>query len=55
MQTYKNISPSSVEPLAEPVLDSIALARLVEEVRQEACGQAPPMAIYNRTYHRHNR
>lgn len=38
-----------------PPIDSVALQRLIEEVRRsEVDGQAD-MTVYNRTYHRHNR
>lgn len=36
------------------VLDSVALTRLIEEVRQ-ADGVLQDTTAYNRTYHRHNR
>jgi hypothetical protein len=36
-------------------LDSVALARLVEEVRNPGDERAQSVAKYNRTYHRHNR
>ena len=35
--------------------DSVALGRLIEEVRDVGAGQLFPAAAYNRTYHRHNR
>lgn len=41
-----------VSPETAPLIDSVALARLIEEVRIE------PLAMgshYNRTYNRHNR
>lgn len=34
-------------------VESAALARLIEEVRNEE--RAMPITAYNRTYHRHNR
>ena len=40
---------------ADVVPDSVALARLVDEVRADRTGDAFSPAAYNRTYHRHNR
>lgn len=36
-------------------LSSVALARLVEEVRNNGDGGPASATAYNRTYHRHNR
>ena len=35
--------------------DSVALARLIEEVRNDGDSGIQPPTAYNRTYHRHNR
>lgn len=40
---------------ADVVPDSVALARLVEEVRSDRVGEPFSPTAYNRTYHRHNR
>ena len=52
----------STEPQAGESLDiqlesinSAALARLIEEVRNGGNGESTASATYNRTYHRHNR
>ena len=37
------------------LLDSVALQRLIEEVRQAENGNNADTTLYNRTYHRHNR
>jgi hypothetical protein len=36
-------------------ISSAALARLIEEVRNDSVGQLAAPTAYNRTYHRHNR
>jgi hypothetical protein len=36
-------------------VDSIALSRLIEEVRNVSDPDRSDMTAYNRTYHRHNR
>ena len=36
-------------------INSTALARLIEEVRNNEIGELAPSTAYNRTYHRHNR
>jgi len=48
--------PTTTEFAPRPleVTDSVALARLIEEVRLAATPVADKTA-YNRTYHRHNR
>lgn len=38
-----------------PPIDSVALQRLIEEVRQQDSGGPFDTSLYNRTYHRHNR
>jgi hypothetical protein len=46
-------TPGSSSHVELPAIESAALARLVEEVRNgERC---PSPTAYNRTYHRHNR
>jgi hypothetical protein len=47
-----NAAPKSV---ALKAIDSVALARLVEEVRNTGGEAAADTSAYNRTYHRHNR
>jgi len=42
-------------PLTVETVDSIALARLIEEVRNEGGGSPGSTTAYNRSYHRHNR
>lgn len=39
----------------EVSLDSVALARLIEEIRKGRDGELYTPTAYNRTYHRHNR
>ena len=36
-------------------ISSVALRRIIEEVRNNGKGQPVASTIYNRTYHRHNR
>jgi len=36
-------------------INSVALARLIEEVQNNGIGELTPSTAYNRTYHRHNR
>jgi hypothetical protein len=36
-------------------LDSVALQRLIAEVRQHDQAEPLDVTLYNRTYHRHNR
>jgi hypothetical protein len=36
-------------------ISSAALARLIEEVRNDMVGRLTTSTAYNRTYHRHNR
>ena len=36
-------------------LDSVALSRLIEEVRKDGPGEPFSPTAYNRMYHRHNR
>lgn len=38
-----------------PPVDSVALQRLIAEVRQQDCEGPFDTTLYNRTYHRHNR
>lgn len=38
-----------------PLLDSVALQRLIAEVRHQEGASPFDMTLYNRTYHRHNR
>ncbi|MFZ5663852.1 MAG: YhhA family cyclophane-containing RiPP [Pseudomonadota bacterium] len=35
--------------------DSVALKRLIDEVRQQDHAEPLDVTLYNRTYHRHNR
>ncbi len=61
MDNTKNLN----EPLESPLvknselepngMSSVALARLVEEVRNNDDGGPSSTTAYNRTYHRHNR
>jgi len=44
-----------IRPLTVEKIDSVALARVIEEVRNEGAGPLGSPTIYNRTYHRHNR
>lgn len=49
----RDLADASPAPLDLVLADSVALRRLIEEVRNEA-----PVTLttaYNRTYHRHNR
>ncbi len=38
-----------------PLTDSVALQRLIAEVRQRDADGIADTTLYNRTYHRHNR
>lgn len=38
-----------------PLTDSVALQRLIAEVRQRDASGIADTTLYNRTYHRHNR
>ena len=38
-----------------PLTDSVALQRLIAEVRQRDADEIADTTLYNRTYHRHNR
>ena len=55
-----DLDPKALEPKPAPKLvglksiDSFALARLIEEVRNTG-REVADMTAYNRTYHRHNR
>jgi hypothetical protein len=50
------ITPSEdTRRLTVEKIDSVALARLIEEVRNEGAGSLGSPTTYNRTYHRHNR
>ncbi len=45
----------AVKPARElPLTDSVALRRLIAEVRQRDAGGIADTTLYNRTYHRHN-
>lgn len=47
----------TLEDLEVPLrsLDSVALARLIQEVQNDGDGERISPTAYNRTYHRHNR
>lgn len=47
-------APETLEIKLEDI-ESTALARLVEEVRNDGKDELPSTTTYNRTYHRHNR
>ena len=57
--------PDTHDPQAPPApdtldirlenIDSTALARLIEEVRNDSKDELLSTTTYNRTYHRHNR
>lgn len=47
--------PRSAGDLISEPLASVALARLIEEVRHAGDGATVDLTAYNRTYHRHNR
>lgn len=55
--TNESIPPQGKESLDIPLasINSVALARLVEEVRSDDEGESHSINAYNRTYHRHNR
>lgn len=38
-----------------PLASSVALQRLIDEIRQSELEPLPDTTLYNRTYHRHNR
>ena len=46
------VENSEIEPNS---MSSVALARLVEEVRNNGDGEPASATAYNRTYNRHNR
>jgi hypothetical protein len=47
--------PDDRPALTVKTTESVALARLIEEVRNEGAGPLGSSTAYNRTYHRHNR
>ena len=47
--------PRAAGDLGSEPLSSVALARLIEEVRHAGDGSSIDLTAYNRTYHRHNR
>ena len=47
--------PERSKDLDLPLVDSVVLQRLIEEVRQQQAGDSFDATLYNRTYHRHNR
>jgi hypothetical protein len=47
--------PDDRPALTVETIESVALARLIEEVRNDGAGQLGSPTAYNRTYHRHNR
>jgi hypothetical protein len=47
--------PAQSTDLDLPLVDSVALQRLIEEVRRQKAGELLGATPYNRTYHRHNR
>jgi hypothetical protein len=51
------VAPQPARPtgLDLPLVDSVALQRLIEEVRHQEAGELLGATLYNRTYHRHNR
>lgn len=51
--SFPPTEPAAVIDL--PPVDSVALQRLIAEVRQQDCGGSFDTTLYNRTYHRHNR
>lgn len=48
----QSVEHSELEP---EYVDSVALTRLIEEVRNRGDGEIDSPTAYNRTYHRHNR
>ena len=53
MRVQAEIRADEAEPEPLDVTRSVALARLIEEVRNELSHEQS--TAYNRTYHRHNR
>jgi hypothetical protein len=47
--------PSDPKELDLSLVDSVALRRLIEEVRRQKADDPVDTTLYNRTYHRHNR
>lgn len=47
--------PDCANTVDLPPLDSVALQRLIAEVRQQEGASPLDLTLYNRTYHRHNR
>jgi hypothetical protein len=56
-----NLNPKAFAPQPTPgtvglkAIESAALARLIEEVRNTGSEGLADVTAYNRTYHRHNR
>ena len=57
MRTEPTRKTVEAAPLAIdlPILDSVALRRLIGEVEAPEGGPGHDATLYNRTYHRHNR
>ncbi|WP_352624751.1 YhhA family cyclophane-containing RiPP [Mesorhizobium sp. M0578] len=57
MRSNRIVSPEdqSASSIDLPLVDSVALQRLIAEVRQQDRELEPDTTLYNRTYHRHNR
>lgn len=53
-ELQKNTEDEALEIGLEDI-SSIALARLIEEVRNDDTQETVSTTAYNRTYHRHNR
>jgi len=52
----ENCPPETPETAIDlPIVDSVALQRLIAEVRQSDSRVPIDATLYNRTYHRHNR
>ena len=51
--TKLGATAEGLSPALDLRIESVALARLIEEVRNAGPAMAP--TAYNRTYHRHNR
>jgi hypothetical protein len=55
LDTKAFAAPPAPKTVGVQPFDSVALARLIDEVRNPGDDRVRNVAGYNRTYHRHNR
>jgi hypothetical protein len=53
--THAPAREAATDDLDLKVVDSVAIRRLIEEVRNTGGTATVEATVYNRTYHRHNR